>query len=40
MNILIIGFDDYNELNSIMNDLIEKNGVYLFNVVCGGIFNY
>lgn len=37
MNVLIIGFDDYNELNYVMNDLIEKNGVYLFNVVCGGM---
>ena len=32
MNVLIIGFDDYNELNYIMNDLIEKNGIYLFNL--------
>lgn len=36
MNILIIGFTDYNELDKVMNKLIEDSQCYLFNVLIGG----
>lgn len=36
MNILIIGFNNYNELDRVMNKLIEDSQCYLFNVLVGG----
>lgn len=37
MKVLILGFDDYQELDRTMNKLIEENQCYLFNVICGGV---
>ena len=36
MNILIVGFDNYQELDSTMQKLIDDSQCFLFNVICGG----
>ena len=37
MNVLIIGFDNYKELDDTMQKLINDSQCYLFNVICGGV---
>lgn len=36
MKILILGFDNYQELDRTMNKLIEEKQIFLFNIICGG----
>lgn len=36
MKILILGFDNYNELDTTMQKLIEDSQCFLFTVLCGG----
>ena len=36
MQVLILGFNDYERLDSTMQKLIEDNQCYLFTVLCGG----
>ena len=37
MKVLILGFNDYNELDRVMNKIIEESQVFLFNIICGGL---
>ena len=36
MKVLILGFDNYQELDRTMNKLIEEKQIFLFNIICGG----
>ena len=36
MKILILGFDNYNELDATMQKLIEDSQCFLFTILCGG----
>lgn len=35
MTVLILGFDSVAEIDKYMMEMIERSGVYLFNVLCG-----
>lgn len=37
MKVLILGFDNYNELDRTMQKLIEESQFFLFNTLCGGL---
>lgn len=37
MNILIVGFNNYAEMDRAMNEMIAETGQFLFNVLCGGM---
>lgn len=37
MKILILGFQDKQELKEVMEDFIVEKDIYLFTVLCGGL---
>lgn len=37
MKILILGFQDKQELKEVMEDFIVEKNIYLFTVLCGGV---
>lgn len=39
MRVLILGFDNKQEIDEVMEKLIAESGCYLFSVVCGGADN-
>ena len=37
MKVLILGFDNVDEITSAMEKLISESQCYLFNIICGGL---
>lgn len=35
--IIIVGFDNYSELDRVLNDFMDKTGILLFCIICGGL---
>ena len=36
MKVLILGFDNVDEITPVMEKLINESQCYLFNIICGG----
>ena len=37
MKVLILGFDNVDEITPVMEKLINESQCYLFNIICGGL---